>query len=619
MKQILFFIILLSAIITANGAVKTWDGGGADSNLNTAANWVNDVAPVANDDLVFPVNTVAATLNNNYFFFTTFRSVTFQGGTYTIGGNPFNVTAGITVDAGTQTLNTIIGLSGGSQTFTHGTGSVTTYAGVSLGANSLTFTGAGNGGFGLISGSGQLIKDGAGACLVLTSSGYSGAYTVNGGILVIDANTPNSNAVINGGALGGTGTIGTVTNNLGILSAGTLQSPTGIFNTKSLTFTNTTQSILAIKIGGTTAGANGYDQLNVTGTVNLANAQLAPVAWNNFRPAVNDVFTVINNDGTDAISGIFNNLPENSRISALGFAFKVSYLAGTGNDVSITRTNLAAYDFDGDGKSDVSTYRPASGTWSVKRSGNNVTTTQSFGLSSDLITPADFDGDTKTDYAVFRPSTGVWYVLKSTDNTFSAVQFGSNGDIPLPNDFDGDGKGDIAVYRPSTGVWYQFRSLDNSIYIQQFGLNGDKPVIGDYDGDGRGDIAVFRPSTNVWYYWSSLNNTFAAVLFGIANDVPIPADYDGDGKTDYAVFRASNVSGQPDFQILRSSDNVFQGVEWGSIADIPTVGDYDGDGKADYAIFRPAGNTWYLLQTTAGFSATAFGQNGDKPVESAFN
>ncbi|MBL8826810.1 MAG: hypothetical protein JNM18_07465, partial [Planctomycetaceae bacterium] len=34
-------------------AVRVWDGGGADDNLSTAANWVGDVAPVMDDDLNF--------------------------------------------------------------------------------------------------------------------------------------------------------------------------------------------------------------------------------------------------------------------------------------------------------------------------------------------------------------------------------------------------------------------------------------------------------------------------------------------------------------------------------------------------------------------------------------
>src|SRR5262249_24637762 len=34
--------------------LSTWDGGGADNNWSTAANWVGDVAPHAGDDLVFP-------------------------------------------------------------------------------------------------------------------------------------------------------------------------------------------------------------------------------------------------------------------------------------------------------------------------------------------------------------------------------------------------------------------------------------------------------------------------------------------------------------------------------------------------------------------------------------
>src|SRR5262249_57360237 len=34
-------------------ATRVWDGGGADANWTTAANWAGDVAPGAGDDLVF--------------------------------------------------------------------------------------------------------------------------------------------------------------------------------------------------------------------------------------------------------------------------------------------------------------------------------------------------------------------------------------------------------------------------------------------------------------------------------------------------------------------------------------------------------------------------------------
>src|SRR4029453_8997337 len=46
----------------------------------------------------------------------------------------------------------------------------------------------------------------------------------------------------------------------------------------------------------------------------------------------------------------------------------------------------------------------------------------------------DFDGDGKSDVTVYRPSTGVWWVLKSsTDATnFVTYQWGNSSDIPEP-------------------------------------------------------------------------------------------------------------------------------------------------------------------------------------------
>jgi hypothetical protein len=35
-----------------------------------------------------------------------------------------------------------------------------------------------------------------------------------------------------------------------------------------------------------------------------------------------------------------------------------------------------------------------------------------FGVSTDIPTPADFDGDGKTDVSVFRPDEGNWYRIK---------------------------------------------------------------------------------------------------------------------------------------------------------------------------------------------------------------
>ncbi|MEP7211714.1 MAG: glycoside hydrolase domain-containing protein [Acidobacteriota bacterium] len=267
-------------------------------------------------------------------------------------------------------------------------------------------------------------------------------------------------------------------------------------------------------------------------------------------------------------------------------------------------------DFDGDGKTDISVYRPADGLWCVLNSSNSSATFTSFGLATDIITPGDFDGDGKTDRAVFRPSNGTWYTIGKA-GVFGSKAFGTDGDIPVAADYNGDGKTDIAVFRPSTGGWYIAYSDSQGSYASgQFGTAGDKPVVGDYDGDGKADVAVWRPSDGVWYVNQSRDG-FAALRFGISTDQPAQGDFDGDGKTDFAVFRDG-------IWYLQQSTAGFAGVNFGLAGDVPVTGDYDGDGKADIAVYRPSNGTWYLLQSTAGFGAATFGISTDRAVPFAY-
>lgn len=140
--------------------------------------------------------------------------------------------------------------------------------------------------------------------------------------------------------------------------------------------------------------------------------------------------------------------------------------------VSVNRSSSA--DFDGDGRTDLSVFRPTDGTWHVLQSGTNTYRVQPFGLSTDKIVPGDYDGDGRADNAVFRPSTGVWYLLRSSDGLVSTVNWGVSTDKPVPGDYDGDGRTDLAVYRD--GTWYIIQSSNGNISYQQFGLSGDIPV-----------------------------------------------------------------------------------------------------------------------------------------------
>ena len=266
-------------------------------------------------------------------------------------------------------------------------------------------------------------------------------------------------------------------------------------------------------------------------------------------------------------------------------------------------TARAAFDFDGDGKSDVSLFRPSNGVWYLNQSQNGFTGI-SFGANGDKVVPADYDGDGKTDVAVYR--NGVWYLQRSQLG-FTGIAFGAANDVPMPADYDGDGKADVAVFRPSNGTWYIQGSQLGFTGIA-FGANGDKPVAADYDGDGKADVAVYR--NGIWYIQRSQLG-FTGVSFGDGNDKPVPADYDGDGKTDVAVYRPSNGT-----WYLNRSTAGFVGAAFGMSTDAPAPADYDGDGKADVAVYRSG--TWYIQKSQAGFVGVAFGAAGDKPAPNAF-
>ena len=275
------------------------------------------------------------------------------------------------------------------------------------------------------------------------------------------------------------------------------------------------------------------------------------------------------------------------------------------NSVTVIRTTPS--DFDGDGRADLSVFRPSSGIWYLNRSQAGFSAFQ-FGLSTDKITPADYDGDGKTDIAVYR--AGIWYLQRSQLG-FLGIALGDGGDIPQPADFDGDGKAEIAVWRPSNGMWSVYNIATNQSTSFQLGTNTDKPIVGDYDGDGRADYAVWRPSNGNWIIRRSTAG-LTQIQFGLSADKLVPADYDGDGKTDVAVFRPS----EGNWYVLGSASGNVQIVNWGLATDALVSADYDGDGKIDAAVYRDG--TWWILQSTSGVSIQQFGLANDKPVPAAF-
>ncbi|HEX6123851.1 MAG TPA: FG-GAP-like repeat-containing protein [Pyrinomonadaceae bacterium] len=306
--------------------------------------------------------------------------------------------------------------------------------------------------------------------------------------------------------------------------------------------------------------------------------------------------------GTNGISIVGNTtdtsiyalaLQPDGRILLAGYDAGQVIVARYIGDKRVTR-----FDFDGDGRSDISVFRPVDAVWYLNRSIQGFTAI-AFGIPTDRTAPADFDGDGKTDITVFRD--GVWWLLKSSDLSVSVLQFGIASDIPVPADYTGDGRAEIAVYRG--GTWWTWDLATNHTSAREFGVTTDKPVPADYDGDGKADQAVYR---NGEWHLNRSTQGYTVIQFGLAADTPVVGDYDGDGRSDPAVYRSGV------WYLLQSSRG-FLATQFGIASDTPVAADYDGDGKTDIAVFR--NGTWYLLRSQSGFAVVPFGLANDQPVQ----
>ena len=258
--------------------------------------------------------------------------------------------------------------------------------------------------------------------------------------------------------------------------------------------------------------------------------------------------TVIGTTTASSANGSFSVQPSsNLAVGNYVFSTRVVNAAGStavsNGALSLAIIDTTPGDFDGDGKSDLGVFRPATAQWIVSYSGGSGALINQFGATNlyDIPVNGDYDGTGKVIQAVFRPSTGQWLIGSPTSPR--VISFGASNlfDIPVPGDYDGVGYTEIAVFRPSTAQWMVLGPNGGHI-LGAFGATNlfDIPVPGDYDGSGRTEMAVFRLSTGEWFYQSATGGK-ALGAFGATGgfDVPVPGDYDGVGRTEVAVFRPS--------------------------------------------------------------------------------
>lgn len=187
--------------------------------------------------------------------------------------------------------------------------------------------------FAVTEGTTRLTGAGAGAGAV--------AVTGAGTVLLVDDELASAVSVGAGATLGGNGTV----SGAATVAAGATVAPGGSTGRLTLAAPAMTGAGLAVELGGTAAGAavSGYDQLVVTGPVDLTGMALTLSLTGGFTPTGGQAFVIVRNDGAGPVTGRFAGLTTSGQITTInGQLYRIHYdydaadgSVGDGNDVAL--------------------------------------------------------------------------------------------------------------------------------------------------------------------------------------------------------------------------------------------------------------------------------------------
>lgn len=238
---------------SARAATETWTG--ATATWNSAGNWTGtNLPPISGDSLIFGAAGAGGTTLNNDLTSATFTidGITFSSGAsaYTIGGNAFSLSGGITnSSAAAQIIDNDITLSG-NQGFN-----------ASSAAGTLTFGGT-------ISGSGVTLSTAGGSAAgIATNTTFTGAVTLGSLVSQGAAGNNPTSAPQNGGIYSGEQSTTLSNATLGV-------SGNVLVGRSNLIFTGSTVANVTGSITNAGAASNDWASVVISGSANVTAASL---------------------------------------------------------------------------------------------------------------------------------------------------------------------------------------------------------------------------------------------------------------------------------------------------------------------------------------------------------
>jgi hypothetical protein len=324
MRKLLVFASSLLLALPAFAVTRTWTGA-TSANWSEPTNWSPAGVPSESDSLVLGANgSKNLVMNNDLPAGTRIGPISIPH-SFRLGGNGLVLTGPLTaqdypawdldlkmdtnVTVPGDEFNGAIDVNGHSVTLsTRRPGAVVSVKGLIVGSGNLNLLGT--------------------PMKIVQPSSFNGTVDV-GADCELGGSMPNANFVLDYGQLSGEGTIGSVSG-IGGISPGTGSIRYGTLHTKSLAFNG--DWVTDVSYSATIS-----DRVDVTGTVSLR-GRLFPVlrGFPVTPPATGQEEVIIANDGSDPVTGIFDDLPEGALISANGLTMRISYRGGDGNDVTLT-------------------------------------------------------------------------------------------------------------------------------------------------------------------------------------------------------------------------------------------------------------------------------------------